>query len=150
MLFRSILVQQFVMETGKTSSKEFDVVRGKVLNFYGEPPAARPVRGRAEAAEGGLVAATDAPPISVNYETDALALDMRGGEILPGRAKLSVPGEMLILDPDGSLVLHNELDDKAAAEDTLASKAATGGDAATPNFPAPPGGNDGGFGKMYQ
>ena len=47
--FGKVMVQQFVMETGKMSSKEFDVVRGKVLNFYGESrggqTASRPHRG---------------------------------------------------------------------------------------------------------
>ncbi len=49
--------------------------------------------------------------IDVDYMTEALALDMRGGDRLPGRSRLVRPGTILLLDPEGFLVVHNELDD---------------------------------------
>lgn len=48
------------------------------------------------------------------FKTDALVLDMRGGQMLPGSDKenvISAPGEFLVVDADGQLHAQNELDD---------------------------------------
>jgi len=48
------------------------------------------------------------------FKTDALVLDMRGGQMLPGSDKenvISAPGEFLVIDADGRLHAQNELDD---------------------------------------
>ena len=64
------------------------------------------------------VAVAQEVPITVDYFSDAIALDFRGGENLrgrkPGSLKLIAPAEILVVDADGTLVLHNELDDAAA------------------------------------
>ncbi len=55
----------------------------------------------------------------VNYYTNAIALDFRGGEKLAGRGSsdLKSVGEILLLDADGNLVVRNELDDKAERDE---------------------------------
>lgn len=48
----------------------------------------------------------------VNFETDALLLDIRGGRAFSQRDKsLTEPGEALYSDRNGKLIAHNELDD---------------------------------------
>jgi hypothetical protein len=47
----------------------------------------------------------------VDYLTDSILLDMIGGRKLPGRDRdATEPGRFLLLDPDGKLVIINELD----------------------------------------
>lgn len=52
------------------------------------------------------------PPAQlVDYLTETLVLDMRGGNRLPGRDREATePGRLLLLDPEGKLVALNELD----------------------------------------
>lgn len=51
-------------------------------------------------------------PQTVNYRTEMIVLDMDGGETLPGRNRLTSPGEMLLLAPDGTLEVRNDVDDE--------------------------------------
>jgi len=47
----------------------------------------------------------------VDYLTDSILLDMMGGVKLPGRDREATePGRFLLLDPEGNLVIINELD----------------------------------------
>ncbi|MBN1591383.1 MAG: hypothetical protein JW888_17860, partial [Pirellulales bacterium] len=49
---------------------------------------------------------------TIDYLTEMLVLDLRGGERLPGKNRdLTWPGEMLLLDPDGNLVVHSDVGD---------------------------------------
>ena len=50
-------------------------------------------------------------PKKVDFKTECLVLDMRGGERLPGKTRLNGPGEILLLDPDGNLVVRNDVTD---------------------------------------
>ncbi len=86
---------------------------------------------------GGMPTPADATnEIDVVYITGATAIDFRGGQRLAGRKGnslgLSAAGEMLLLDPDGTLVVRNELDDEPAckeltkAEDEAARQRAAG------------------------
>jgi hypothetical protein len=107
------------------------------------PPAAPPsdARGGAHgrAAGGGAAPRDLAPPrapgggmptpaavtneIEVDYVTGVTAIDFRGGQPLAatGRRgnslKLCAVGEVLFLDPDGTLVVRNELDDESARKE---------------------------------
>jgi hypothetical protein len=53
-----------------------------------------------------------------DFNSDATVIDLRGGERLSGRGgtALTAPGEILLLDADGFLVVRDELDDKSARE----------------------------------
>jgi hypothetical protein len=72
-------------------------------------------------------------PFKVNYFTRAIVLDLRGGELLHGRKvgglRLPAPGDILLVDADGNLIVHDELDDLAAYE-RIRPRNAAGGPAA--------------------
>jgi hypothetical protein len=53
-------------------------------------------------------------PELVDYVTDVLVLDLRGGDRLAGKNRLAWPGEMLLMDPDGNLQVRSDVDDTAA------------------------------------
>jgi hypothetical protein len=74
------------------------------------PPAA-PMAPMAPQAGAGA----PATQVLVNYITNTIALDFRGGERLRGRksGNLTAPGMVLLMDFNGNLVLLNELDDEA-------------------------------------
>ncbi len=55
--------------------------------------------------------------ISVDYLTGAIVLDIRGGERLSDRGGERRPGEALLLDADGNLVIHRVLDEEPAFEE---------------------------------
>ena len=56
--------------------------------------------------------ADDRRPEKVDFKTECLVLDMRGGERLAGKNRdLNAPGEILLLDPDGNLVIRNDVED---------------------------------------
>ena len=58
---------------------------------------------------GGNIAT---PPEKVDFKTECLVLDIRGGERLSGKNRdLTKPGEILLLDPDGNLVVRNDVVD---------------------------------------
>jgi len=107
---------KWVEDCGKEAHTEKLLVRGQVANFPGctfpetrERPKKddeddlRPTRPRPETTE----------TFDVDYLTEALVVDINGGQRLPGKDRLSAPGEILLLDPDGSLVVHDELEDTA-------------------------------------
>ncbi|MBU4400908.1 MAG: hypothetical protein KKE86_16455, partial [Planctomycetes bacterium] len=86
----------------------------------------------------------------VNYYSRAIAIDFRGGENLSGRrgSGLTSVGEILLLDAEGNLVVHNELDDgperdkiTAASEATLPAAGGTL-EGPVPNMPHPKGALD--------
>ena len=56
---------------------------------------------------------TEAKPAEVDFETNCLLLDITGGGKLAGkeRKSLTEPANFLLLDKDGMLIVHNELDD---------------------------------------
>jgi len=67
---------------------------------------------------------------TVSYKTDSVLLDVRGGNSLPGGDRSTTePGEMLVLEPDGNLVIRSELADLVAYQtfDKPTPKRARGG-----------------------
>ncbi|MEA1951152.1 MAG: hypothetical protein U9N87_07195, partial [Planctomycetota bacterium] len=50
-------------------------------------------------------------PKKVDFKSECLVLDLRGGQRLPGKTRLNGPGEILLLDPDGNLVVRNDVTD---------------------------------------
>jgi len=143
-----VLLVKWLEEKGIEVSKEYSLFRGQVANFTDKttvtPPVRAPARGTPDRplargtparppARGTparpparpearitepTVAAAPETSITVEYFSDAIALDFRGGEYLRGRKtrsiKLIAPAEILVVDADGTLVLHNELDEEAA------------------------------------
>ena len=66
--------------------------------------------------QGPLIAADANRSFKVNYFTHTIVVDLRGGELLRGRKggnslRLAAPGDILLQDPDGNLVVRDELDD---------------------------------------
>ncbi|KKK72685.1 hypothetical protein LCGC14_2901410, partial [marine sediment metagenome] len=101
-------------------SREFPISSlGKVLNFPATSSAVRSPRRDEDDLENDDPRREKASE-KVDYVTDSVILDMWGGERLPGRSRLTGPGEILVLDSDGYLVWHNELEDQTAYEETLA------------------------------
>ncbi len=90
----------------------------------------------------------------VNYYSKAIAIDFRGGENLSGRrgSGLTSLGEILLLDAEGNLVVHNELDDRPDRDKITAASEATSPAAGgtlqnpVPNMPHPRGALD----KLFQ
>jgi len=79
----------------------------------------------------GMPVAGVGAAFKVNYFTRAIAVDFRGGERLRGRRGnslgLAAPGEILLLDADGNLVVHDELDDKPAYDEVTRTENAAAG-----------------------
>ena len=76
----------------------------------------------------------------VNYYTNAIAIDFRGGENLtpPRGAELTAVGEILLFDMDGNLIVCNELDDQPDREKITAAAAPAGNlPGGIPGSPAP-------------
>ena len=64
-----------------------------------------------------------------DFNSNATTIDIRGGERLSGRGENAVttPGEMLLLDADGFLIVRNELDDASTRKQvTTARQSSTG------------------------
>ncbi len=126
-----LLAIHWDVNTGREIYEEFSVQRGMMVNLFDkkipadqqgrlslappkpkEPEAGRSRgrsdRGRARGGGGGQ---------TVNYQTEMLVLDMRGGETLPGKNRdLTRPGEILLLDPSGSIVVRNDQKDLKARQ----------------------------------
>ena len=70
---------------------------------------------------GGPVTGDAGGEFDVDYLSEAIAIDFRGGERLAGRRGnslgLTAAGEMLLLEPDGTLAAHNALDDQSACDE---------------------------------
>lgn len=80
-----------------------EVYRGSVLNFKSEAAVVHPI---------SLV--YKALP-DFEFDTNRVVLDIRGGEPLPCTEHddpLTAPGELILLDADGNLIVRNELDDE--------------------------------------
>ena len=134
-----MMIIKWVNKSGIEAFTEETVTRGKVVNFPGrmfpdikEPrkdddaPLPQPIR-RANADE----------PIPVDYITDAITLDMRGGELLPGEDRVIAPGEILLLDPYGALVVRDEVADLPEYEQRTKGEQEIGDTPFLPG-PAPP------------
>ncbi len=114
-----VLAVLWVKQSGETAYEEFDVDRGKVMNFPGRtfPPStatSRPLRAAREPAPHGPREAArrnTGNSTLVDYLTEAIVLDLRASR-LPGKEKEIGPGEILLWDMDGNLVVRNEVDDR--------------------------------------
>jgi len=81
---------------------EIEAHRGTTANFSREIEALQPVD-------------LTLTKLDYTFSTDALLLDVRGGQELRGRnprETIPSPGELLLLDAEGNLVVQRELDDQ--------------------------------------
>jgi hypothetical protein len=77
-----------------------NVARGALLNFTTNANVLHPLRMALKSLE------------QHDFKTDAVLLDIRGGENLgTSSSPLYTPGEVLLLDRDGNLIVRNEIDD---------------------------------------
>ncbi len=117
----TVLIMKWLEDTGAQVSENQIASRGQLLNFYNRPLATGEESG---GGGGGLLSggsgSSRAKPTGkqVNYEVGMLVLDIRGGEKLPGRD--TEPGDVLLMDVDGSLVVRSELDPPADTDRMVA------------------------------
>jgi hypothetical protein len=101
----SVLALVFDKAKGADVPGLLPATRGSVLNFTGPANALHPVNMQV------------LPLGDYDFKTDVLVLDVRGGQQLPTTDKANIdhkaPGEVLLMDSEGALVVHNELDDIA-------------------------------------
>jgi len=119
-----ILAVHWDMDLGLEVSEEFDVQRGLLANFPDRDASflqnRRPISiGGLEGGPGigGMLGGTEDPEEQpkVDYRTEALVLDMAGGERLSRRDRdQTSPGKILLLAANGNLVVHDELEDARA------------------------------------
>jgi len=95
-----------------------DVYAGTVLNFRSIARFLHPISWDvkeldADSLQGGDSESDDRR--GVFYQTDALLVDLMGGQKLPFSSSrwgvFSMPSELLVMDPTGRLIVKNELDD---------------------------------------
>lgn len=123
-------------EKGLEVFGEFPITRGMVVNLYGkEIPANLQVGGGLRGGPGGIgglgMQPPGAPPRggrrgarpvrqpkeTVDYVTEMLVLDLKGGERLPGRTKkLTQPSSMLLFSPNGTMMVRSSVDDDEERE----------------------------------
>lgn len=74
----------------------------------GKPAAKKPERKKPDASAGPMGPAAD-------FLSNMVVLDFRGGDKIPNckDKQATKPGEIILLDPDGTIVVRNELDDEA-------------------------------------
>ncbi len=102
-------VIKWVAAHGVEASHEFNTHRGMMADFPAVPHEFTP-----DAARPGTRATAAPQTIDVDFTSKAIVLDMRGGDILPGRANQSSPGEILLSDADGNLLVFDEIEGRAA------------------------------------
>ncbi len=123
----SIAVVKWREATGEEVHKDFRVTRGQQLDYedvvirdprrrqYGEAPETPPT--------GSLLALGEQEtpveePETVDFVTEMLVLDLKGGIRLPGRDRsLTEPGRILVMDYDGTLRMLSEIEDAREFEE---------------------------------
>lgn len=94
-----VMVQTFDPEKGIAAAKTFDLKRGSLANAAGV---------EVQVADYG--AAGGAKTETVDFETNAVCLDMVGGEKLPAGAG-KAPGRVLMVDANGELAVLDQFTD---------------------------------------
>lgn len=123
----SIAVVKWREATGEEVHKDFRVTRGQQLD-YEDVVIRDPRRSRYAAAEeipstGGLLGLGEQEtpveePEEVDFITEMLVLDLKGGIRLPGRDRsLTEPGRILVMDYDGTLRMLSEIEDSREFEE---------------------------------
>jgi hypothetical protein len=95
-----VMLRHWDAADGSSSFKEFELELGQVANLAGK-----------NVDRFDWKTYRNEPVPSVDFKTDLMLVDVRGGEPLEGDKDFSEPGEMLFMDSNGRLVVRTELDD---------------------------------------
>jgi hypothetical protein len=77
-----------------------EIERGAVLNFKKDADAIHPLKSEF------------VPLTAYDFHSGAVLADVRGGEVVkPGKDQLTAPSHAAFIDPNGNLVVHDELED---------------------------------------
>jgi hypothetical protein len=131
----TVMLTRFLASTGQVAFEEFQVRRGQLLDFSDrviQPRIAStsvvdehsPARDKKQSAAAAgtntylFKVPTGAPSrkeakamATVDYGSEMLLLDVRGGERLPGPDRFTEPASLCLMDGHGELIVRNELDD---------------------------------------
>jgi hypothetical protein len=115
----TVTLVKWMADRGTESSHQFEISRGKLANLSSE--ATGVAETEEGSADGALLAPSDeekpaakrkkdSSGPTITYRTDALLVDVHGGE--KWRGQTTEPAELLLVDYDGRLVVHDELTDQ--------------------------------------
>ncbi len=123
-LSAKLMLASFNYQDGEVAFEEFDVQRGQLLNFRQRDftsttgPSASGYPGTmqysSETSSSGmpsLASGGKAEPKKVDYLSEMALVDASGGVRLPREKSLNEPAYVLLLDPDGKLVVRDEISD---------------------------------------
>jgi hypothetical protein len=118
-----ILVRFFDFATATQAFALFDATRGTVLNQAGVRLAAAEVEPPPEKRPGKPDKAAEAPTIDV--KTDAIVLDLFGGDLIAGQRERKVPSHVLVVDKFGGFKTLLQANDAYTFEADLPAVQAT-------------------------
>lgn len=94
----NVILHQWDPETGLTALERFELMRGQLANYDAmKVPVDDPTGNNEE-------------PLEISFQTDTVLLDIVGGDTL-GKSRIDEPGELLLFDADGRLVVRSEIAD---------------------------------------
>jgi hypothetical protein len=111
-----IRIVKWIEDQGLDAAKEFDVVRGKVADFKDETVGTKSAR---QPKTGGRRNTSELASTTVDFITGELVVDIGGGDPPPlakARSAPPRPAQLLMLDKAGTLVFHDEVEDRIAYE----------------------------------
>jgi hypothetical protein len=95
------VVSKLDRERGMKLVAEDTFQRGSVLNIH-------------KKVKLDSVPGTDPVEVETELNSDAVIVDIAGGKPLKNTKSMTEPGEMIVLQPDGTLIVRDELDDELA------------------------------------
>jgi hypothetical protein len=112
-------------EEGLRGTTELKAMRGRLLNLKESVAVFDPRSNQTKM-------------VDLDFHTDAILLDMRGGKQLDKEKTLTEPGELLLLDRNHNLVVRHELDDAEQRRQPAVEKSAVQPKLPNPGLAPPP------------
>jgi hypothetical protein len=97
---KATIIMEDEASDGSTVFKDFTLELGQLANFSGK-----------NVDHYDWKTYSNQPVPSVDFKTDMMLVDLRGGEAVEGDKEFTEPGEMLFMTADGKLMVKTELDD---------------------------------------